>query len=72
MLDWNGDHPHTNFRSLFGELRAAGYFVEVLGSDFTCLNASNYGALLITDTEDVRKLIFAKQRTVAVAAGLYH
>jgi hypothetical protein len=29
MLDWNGDHLHTNFRDVYDTLRAAGYFVEV-------------------------------------------
>lgn len=28
-MDWNGDHPHTNYRPLFLALRAAGFYVEV-------------------------------------------
>ncbi|PAA56411.1 hypothetical protein BOX15_Mlig029228g2 [Macrostomum lignano] len=51
-LDWHGDHPHTNFRDLYGRLRSAGYFVEVAGRPLTCYNASNYGALLLVDTEE--------------------
>lgn len=51
-LDWNADHIHTNFRDMYGSLRSAGYFVEVLGAPFTCLDASQYGALLLVDLED--------------------
>ena len=29
LMDWNGDHPHTNYRPLFLALRAAGFYVEV-------------------------------------------
>lgn len=34
MLDRMGDHPHTNFRALFDRLLDAGYYMEVLGSDW--------------------------------------
>ena len=51
-LDWNGDHIHTNFRDMYASLRSAGYFVEVLGSPFTCFDANQYGALLMVDLED--------------------
>lgn len=51
-LDWNGDHVHTNFKDMYQHLRAAGYFVEVLGSPFTCFDAQHYSTLLITDTEE--------------------
>ena len=51
-LDWNGDHIHTNFRDMYASLRSAGYFVEVLGSPLTCFDASQYGAVLVVDTED--------------------
>ena len=52
MLDLAGDHPHTNFRTLFDKLVSQGYYLEVLGKDFTCFDASLYGALLIVDTEE--------------------
>jgi membrane-bound transcription factor site-1 protease len=52
MLDWTGDHPHTNFRDAYASLRAQGYFLEVLSSDFTCFDARLYGALLIVDPEE--------------------
>ena len=39
----NGDHIHTNFKDMFTALRSSGYFVEVLGSSFTCFDASQYG-----------------------------
>lgn len=62
-LDWNGDHIHTNYRELYTKLRASGYFVEVLGRDYTCFDASRYGTLLLIDPEEeyfgeeVRKLL---------------
>lgn len=52
MLDWTGDHPHTNFRDAYHALRAQGYFLEVLSSDFTCFDASLYGAVLVVDPEE--------------------
>ena len=39
----NGDHIHTNFRDMYQHLRSMGYFVEVLGSPFTCFDAHQYG-----------------------------
>ena len=39
----NGDHIHTNFRDMYQHLRSMGYFVEVLGSPFTCFDANQYG-----------------------------
>jgi membrane-bound transcription factor site-1 protease len=51
-FDWNGDHLHTNFKQLYDYLRSQGYYIEVLGQPYTCFNASNYGTLLIVDTED--------------------
>ena len=53
-MDWHADHPHTNMRPLYKRLRSQGFFVEVLGTDFTCFDANLYGVLLIVDTEDVR------------------
>jgi len=41
--DWNGDHIHTNFRNLYEKLREKGFFVEVLGEDYLCFDASQYG-----------------------------
>ncbi len=51
-LDWNLDHPHTNFRGLYRALRAEGYFVELSLGDLTCVDLSRYGALMIVDPED--------------------
>lgn len=51
-LDWNGDHIHTNFKEMYQNLRNAGFYVEVLGSPFTCFDASQYGTLLIVDPEE--------------------
>ncbi|KAL4572223.1 hypothetical protein LXL04_018993 [Taraxacum kok-saghyz] len=52
ILDWHGDHLHTNFHSMFDMLREEGYFVETLGSPLTCFDADNYGTLLMVDLED--------------------
>ena len=51
-LDWNGDHPHTNFKQLYSQLRQMGYFLEVLGGNFACFDAQLYGALLLVDPEE--------------------
>jgi len=53
ILDWHGDHPHTNFHEMYDYLRKSGYYVEVLGSPYTCFRASEYGALFVVDSEDV-------------------
>ncbi|KAL4525136.1 hypothetical protein Ndes2526A_g07218 [Nannochloris sp. 'desiccata'] len=52
ILDWHGDHPHTNFHDMYNSLRDSGYFLEVLASPLTCFDAENYGALMIVDSED--------------------
>ncbi|KAI9191141.1 hypothetical protein LWI28_004185 [Acer negundo] len=52
ILDWHGDHLHTNFHIMFNMLRDAGYYVETLGSPLTCFDAYQYGTLLMVDLED--------------------
>ncbi|ETN99167.1 hypothetical protein RFI_38314 [Reticulomyxa filosa] len=52
MLDWTGDHLHTNYHGLYDALKDKGYFVEVLGTDYTCVNATHYAALIIVDPEE--------------------
>ncbi|KAB0406811.1 hypothetical protein E2I00_012385, partial [Balaenoptera physalus] len=52
LWDQNGDHIHTNFRDMYQHLRSMGYFVEVLGSPFTCFDANQYGTLLMVDSEE--------------------
>lgn len=52
ILDWHGDHLHTNFHIMYNMLRDAGYYIETLGSPFTCFDASRYGTLLMVDLED--------------------
>lgn len=51
-LDWNGDHIHTNFKDMYEHLRNSGYYIEVLGSPFTCFDPRQYGTLLIVDPEE--------------------
>jgi hypothetical protein len=55
MLDWLGDHPHTNYQAFFRRLRLEGYFIDVWDAPLTCLpdeSGDVYGALLLFDTED--------------------
>ncbi|EFJ52617.1 hypothetical protein VOLCADRAFT_85780 [Volvox carteri f. nagariensis] len=52
ILDWHGDHLHTNFHGLYNTLRDRGYFLEVLGSPATCFDPTQYGALLVVDSEE--------------------
>uniref|UniRef100_A0A061RBV8 Membrane-bound transcription factor site-1 protease n=1 Tax=Tetraselmis sp. GSL018 TaxID=582737 RepID=A0A061RBV8_9CHLO len=52
ILDWHGDHPHTNYKDMFNFLVDAGYYLEVLGRPFTCFDAGQYGTLLLADTEE--------------------
>ena len=40
ILDWHGDHPHTNYHAAYDALRDAGFFLEVLGSPLTCFDAA--------------------------------
>ncbi len=43
LLDWNGDHPYTNYRSMFTTLRSLGYYVDVLGASWTTVDLSRSG-----------------------------
>lgn len=52
ILDWHGDHIHTNFHELYNFLKDSGYYIEVLGSPATCFDASSYGILMIVDPEE--------------------
>ncbi|CAM8938679.1 hypothetical protein QQ045_014903 [Rhodiola kirilowii] len=52
ILDWHGDHLHTNYHIMYNMLRDAGYFIETLGSPLTCFDARQYGTLLLVDLED--------------------
>jgi len=52
MLDWFGDHLHTNYHSLYDKLKENGYFVETLRRDFSCVDPELYATLIIVDPED--------------------
>jgi membrane-bound transcription factor site-1 protease len=52
VLDWNGDHLHTNFKEMYNFLKSKNYFIEILLTDYTKFNASNYGTLLMVDLEE--------------------
>ncbi|GAB0489090.1 hypothetical protein MMPV_000306 [Pyropia vietnamensis] len=70
MLDWLGDHPHTNFQALYRHLRGAGYFVDIWTQPATCLPAdvaTHYGALLVIDAEDY----FAPGEVTSITAAVH-
>jgi membrane-bound transcription factor site-1 protease len=55
MLDWLGDHPHTNYQAFYRRLRLEGYFIDILDVPLTCLAGDagdTFGALLLFDSED--------------------
>lgn len=84
MLDWLGDHPHTNYHAFFGHLQRAGYYIDILDEPLSCLQqdiAKLYGALLIFDPEDyfakverdmVRDLVMSHGMALIVAADWYN
>ena len=81
ILDWHGDHPHTNFHGMYDALRERGYYLEILGSPLTCFDASEYGALMLVDSEEeysneeIEKLkadVTEKGLSVAVFGEWYH
>ena len=49
--DWKGDHPLTNYVSLYSYLTLNGFIVEFLSEPLTCFNSEEYGSLLLIDTE---------------------
>jgi hypothetical protein len=55
MLDWLGDHPHTNDEEFHRRLRLGGYFIDILDVPLTCITreaSDAFGALLLFDSED--------------------
>lgn len=50
--EWLGDHLYTNMQGLYSRLTKSGYFLEIASQPFTCIEATNYGALLLIDIED--------------------
>eukprot|EP01084_Bolivina_argentea_P145010 254291_1 len=52
MLDWFGDHLHTNYHTLYDFIKDKGYFIEILRSDYSCINSTLYSTLIIVDSED--------------------
>ena len=51
MLDWNLDHPHTNFKDAFDHLRARGYFVEARRSVGMIFRGA-YGSVALRRTKE--------------------
>ena len=52
QLDWQGDHPHNNFQSVWRHLRSRGFYVEVSTNPATCFDGANYGHIWIVDPEE--------------------
>ena len=52
MLDWFGDHLHTNYHTLYDFIKDKGYFIEVLTTDYSCIDPDLYSTLVIIDPED--------------------
>lgn len=50
-FDWRGDHPFTNYRHIYQRLRKAGYFVDFMRTDLTCIDPFRYHSYLIIDPE---------------------
>ena len=48
LLDWNGDHPYTNYRTMFMELRALGYYIDLLTTTWLSVDASRYESAMLT------------------------
>lgn len=84
MLDWLGDHPHTNFHSLFRELLLAGFTVDILDQPLSCFGlkrAREYGGIMLLDSEDffsrndtdlLEKLVKLHGLALIVAAEWYN
>ncbi|KAF0703780.1 Aste57867_7538 [Aphanomyces stellatus] len=51
-FDSQGDHIHTNFADFWMRLCARGYHVEVLTTDYSCVDLTLFGLLLIVDPEE--------------------
>ncbi|KAF6141508.1 hypothetical protein GIB67_012270 [Kingdonia uniflora] len=52
IFDWHGDHLHAKFHVMFNMLRDSVYNVETLVSPLTCVDARQYGTLLMVDLKD--------------------
>lgn len=81
ILDWNGDHPHTNFKDLFTRLRSRDYYIEVSGSDLSCTDLSKYGVLMIVDPEEeffadeltkIHKAVLGSKLSLLIVADWYN
>ena len=81
MLDWFGDHPQSNYHSFYDFLKDKGYFVEVLRTDYSCIDPAHYGTLIVVDPEDqfsadeVAKIqddVLHHELSVVVLADWYH
>lgn len=83
MLDWLGDHPHTNFHTLFRHFIQRGFHIDILDQSLACLGtqaASEYGGILFLDSEDLftsaeidltRRLVFDHGVSLIIAADWY-
>jgi hypothetical protein len=49
LMNMNGNDV---LQDMYQHLRNSGYYLEVLGSPFTCFDASQYGTVLLVDAEE--------------------
>ena len=66
-FDWHGDSPFGNHLAAYRELRAAGYFVDILRRSLFCFDAAKYGVLLLVDPEAAFTVGEAEKLRVDVA-----
>ncbi|KAG7400196.1 Membrane-bound transcription factor site-1 protease [Phytophthora boehmeriae] len=52
LMDASGDHLHTNFHQLWNFLTSEGFFVEVLPFEYSCMDLSKYGVVMVVDPEE--------------------
>uniref|UniRef100_M4BGK6 Uncharacterized protein n=1 Tax=Hyaloperonospora arabidopsidis (strain Emoy2) TaxID=559515 RepID=M4BGK6_HYAAE len=68
LMDVAGDHPHTNFHQLWNFLTREDFFVEILPFEYSCLDLSKYGVVLIVDSEEE----FFRDEIVVLQAAIEH
>ncbi|KAF4320374.1 hypothetical protein BBO99_00003995 [Phytophthora kernoviae] len=66
LMDASGDHLHTNFHQLWNFLTSEGFFVEILPFEYSCLDLSKYGVVMVVDPEEE----FFRDEIVALQAAI--
>lgn len=66
LMDASGDHPHTNFHQLWNFLASEGFYLEILPFEYSCLDLSKYGVVMVVDPEEE----FFRDEIVALQAAI--